>query len=229
MYPNARILCVEPKHFTPEKRETTLATIRDGELDAVIMASSCFERIPLSRAYYEADLKEKKAELSRMSKDVRKSTASLTRRRDAVSRALAELVAAVEEALRPITFELDDRKICLTALMDTGNTLTDPVSGQPVPVAEGDALADLFPPTHRPDREDLTDPVFGMTRLNTGAWRGRFSLLPYRAVGVERGFLLAVRVDRMTIGEKKREGVLVALSPTPVSDGGGYRVLTGGW
>ena len=134
-----------------------------------------------------------------------------------------------EGELRPITFELDDRKICLTALMDTGNTLTDPVSGQLVPVAEGCALSELFPPCHRPGREELTDPVFGMTRLNTGAWRGRFSLLPYRAVGVERGFLLAVRVDRMTIGEKKREGVLVALSPTPVSDGGGYRVLTGGW
>jgi stage II sporulation protein GA (sporulation sigma-E factor processing peptidase) len=67
-----------------------------------------------------------------------------------------------------------------------------------------------------------------MTRLNTGEWKGRFSLLPYRAVGVERGVLLAVRMDRVIIGERE-EGTLVALSPTPVSDGGGYRVLTGGW
>lgn len=136
---------------------------------------------------------------------------------------------AAERELYPVIFELHDRRIYLTALMDTGNTLTDPVSGQPVPVAEGCALEELFPPSHRLGREDLIDPVSGMTRLNTGTWRGRFSLLPYRAVGVERGFLLAVRVDRMTIGEKKREGALVALSPTPVSDGGGYRVLTGGW
>lgn len=128
-----------------------------------------------------------------------------------------------------VEFELYDRKISLTALMDTGNTLTDPGSGCPVPVAEGLSVAALFPPDHRPGREDLGDPVLGMTRLNTGAWKGRFHLLPYRAVGVERGFLLAVRVDGMRMGEQRREGGLVALSPTPVSDGGGYRVLIGGW
>lgn len=131
--------------------------------------------------------------------------------------------------LRYVSFELDDRRISLTALMDTGNTLTDPGSGRHVPVAEARALSELFPLVHRPVREDLLDPVSGMTRLNTGEWRGRFSLLPYRAVGVERGFLLAVRVDKITIGEKEEKGALVALSPTPVSDGGGYRVLMGGW
>ena len=136
---------------------------------------------------------------------------------------------ATERELCPVTFELHDRKICLMALIDTGNTLTDPVVGQSVPVAEGSALEGLFPPSHRPGREDMNDPVSGMTRLNTDGWRGKFSLLPYRAGGVERGFLLAVRMDRLTIGEKTREGALVALSPTPVSDGGGYRVLTGGW
>ena len=133
----------------------------------------------------------------------------------------------VRGELRPVTFELYDRRIHLTALIDTGNTLTDPGSGRQVPVAEARALSELFPLSHRPAGEDLLDPVSGMTRLNTGEWKGRFSLLPYRAVGVERGFLLAVRMDRVIIGERE-EGTLVALSPTPVSDGGGYRVLTGG-
>ena len=136
---------------------------------------------------------------------------------------------AAQGELRSVVFELLDRRISLTALMDTGNTLTDPGSGRQVPVAEGRALESLFPTSHRPGKEDLTDPVSGMTRLNTGGWKGRFSLLPYRAVGVERGFLLAVRMDRMKVGETQQEGVLVALSPTPVSDGGGYRVLMGGW
>jgi stage II sporulation protein GA (sporulation sigma-E factor processing peptidase) len=131
--------------------------------------------------------------------------------------------------LRQIEFELNDRRMSFTAFMDTGNTLADPATGTPVPVAEGASAAALFPPEHRPGEADLLDPVSGMKRLNTGAWRGRFRLIPYRAVGVERGFLLAVRVDRMIMGEKQREGAVVALSPTPVSDGGGYRVLMGGW
>ena len=131
--------------------------------------------------------------------------------------------------LRPVRFVLMGRDIELSALIDTGNTLTDPVSGRGVPVAEGEALFPVFPWEFRPTREDLRDPVQALTRLNTGAWSGRFRLLPYRAVGIDRGFLLAVKMDTVILGETARKGVLVALSPTPVSDGGGYRVLTGGW
>lgn len=53
------------------------------------------------------------------------------------------------------------------------------------------------------------------------------SLAAYRAVGVEYGMLLAVRTDRVELGSRKLEGLLVALSPTPVSDGGGYQALIG--
>ena len=52
-------------------------------------------------------------------------------------------------------------------------------------------------------------------------------LLPYRAVGVESGLLLAIRVDRAVIGGHSQRGLLVAVSPTPVSDGGGYQALIG--
>lgn len=131
--------------------------------------------------------------------------------------------------LCPVCLVLMGRRIELTALLDTGNTLTDPVSGQRVAVAEGEAVEALFPPEHRPTAAELRDPVSGLERLNAGDWSGRFRLLSYRAVGVERGFLLAVKTDSMTMKGIRREGALVALSPTPVSDGGGYRVLTGGF
>ena len=44
---------------------------------------------------------------------------------------------------------------------------------------------------------------------------------------MERGLLLALRVDRAALGGVDRGPLLVALSPTPVSDGGAYRVLVG--
>ncbi len=135
--------------------------------------------------------------------------------------------SALSRELMPARLVLGERAVELTALVDTGNTLTDPVSGRPVMVAEGESLGDLFPGEYRPEPADLRDPAGAVTRLGTGAWRGRFSLLPYRAVGVDRGLLLALRVDRVTLGGKDRGPLLVALSPTPVSDGGGYRALVG--
>ena len=134
---------------------------------------------------------------------------------------------AASGELVSVRLDLGARSARLTALVDTGNTLTDPVSGRPAMVAEGDSVADLFPPDRRPGRTDLLDPAGAMARLGTGEWRSRFRLLPYRSVGVERGLLLALRVDRAVFDGADRGPLLVALSPTPVSDGGGYRALVG--
>ena len=135
--------------------------------------------------------------------------------------------SGVSGELVHIKLILGERSAGLTALVDTGNTLTDPVSGRPVMVAEGERVAALFPREHRPGPADLRDPSAALTRLGTGEWRSRFRLLPYRSVGVERGLLLAVRADALERDGQRRGPVLVALSPTPVSDGGGYQALIG--
>lgn len=123
---------------------------------------------------------------------------------------------------------LGDRIAELTVLVDTGNTLSDPVTGQPVLVAEGGSLSPLFPKDNCPEPGDLREPAEALDRLSRGEWRGRFRLLPYRAVGVDRGLLLALRVDRLEVNGVDQRGRLVALSPTQVSDGGGYRGLISG-
>lgn len=120
---------------------------------------------------------------------------------------------------------LGDRTCQLTALVDTGNTLTDPATGKPVMVAEGEKLAELFAPEGRPMEEELSDPVGALERREGD---GRWRLLPYRSVGVPWGLLLAVRVDQAQVGREDYGPILVALSPGPVSDGGGYAALIGG-
>lgn len=127
--------------------------------------------------------------------------------------------------LKAVRLELGGRTVELTALTDTGNTLTDPVTGQGVMVAEGERLLPLFAAYQRPSVQELRDPAGALERL-TGAG-GRFRLLPYRAVGVDRGLLLAVRVDRAVVDGEDWGAMVVALSPTPVSDGGGYGALLG--
>ena len=71
------------------------------------------------------------------------------------------------------------------------------------------------------------EPAAGLERLSALWGARRWRLLPYRAVGQSCGLLLALRVDRGTVDGKVRERPLVALSPGPLSDGGGYRALVG--
>lgn len=127
--------------------------------------------------------------------------------------------------LKEVRLELGERAVELTALTDTGNTLTDPVTGRGVMVAEGARLEPLFPPEQCPDKGALRDPAGALEGLTAAG--GRFRLLPYRSVGVDRGLLLAVRVDRAVVDGEDRGAMVVALSPNPVSDGGGYAALLG--
>ena len=128
--------------------------------------------------------------------------------------------------LRQVRLTLGERQTELTALVDTGNTLTDPATGRPVLVAEAGCLAPLLPAGVCLGPEALEDPAGALEGLE-GPWRRRFRLLPYRAVGVERGLLLALRLDKVQVGGEDRGAMLAALSPTPVSDGGNHRALIG--
>lgn len=118
---------------------------------------------------------------------------------------------------RKVVVHLGDEAAELTALVDSGNTLADPMNGKPVVVTEGRCLAALLPP-----EVDLCHPAQCLPTLPDPR---RFRLLPYRSVGVEQGLLLAVRADRVRIGDRDAGARLVALSPTPVSDTGQYNAL----
>ena len=127
----------------------------------------------------------------------------------------------------PAVLILEGRRVAVNALVDTGNTLTDPVTGRPVMVAEGSRLSPLLPGERVLDEKALRDPVGTLERLSRGGRGRRFRLLPYQAVGVECGMLLALRLDDARVGAEDYGGILVALSPNPVSDGGGYSALIG--
>lgn len=119
--------------------------------------------------------------------------------------------------LRRVTVRLGSRSATITALLDNGNTLTDPMTGQGVPVVEGDSLAPLLPP-----EADYRHPAQCFQSLPDP---GAFRLLPYRSVGVDCGLLLAVRADALEVNGRPCSSRLIALSPTPVSDNGAYQAL----
>lgn len=110
----------------------------------------------------------------------------------------------------------------LTALRDTGHTLADPATNRPVVVADYGALRPYIPAEADPAR-----PVDSIKRLDEIGVKGA-RLLSFRAVGTERGLLLALRAERVAADGKELGPLLIALSPGPVSDGGGYQCLIGG-
>ncbi len=112
--------------------------------------------------------------------------------------------------------------VVMTALVDSGHSLTDPVSNRPVVVAEGAYLAPYLPPGVPVD-----EPTQAVRRCQEAGVRGA-RLIPYRAVGVACGLMLALPAQKVRMDGRDMGGLLVALSPTPVDDSGSYQALIGG-
>lgn len=118
--------------------------------------------------------------------------------------------------------KLLDRQISFTALRDTGNTLTDPVTNRPVVVVDSRALKGVLP-----EEADPGHPVESLDRLHAAGVKG-CRLIPFQAVGTEFGMLLALPSDQTMADGAPLGPLFIALSPGPVSDGGSYQGLIGG-
>lgn len=127
------------------------------------------------------------------------------------------------ERLYPVQLTLGESTVRFFALHDTGNSLRDPVSGTAMAVVSAEALGQVL------GRETLR--ALRHQDLQTAVQRlapYRARLIPYRAVGVSGGLLVAIRCTQLQIGKQVRTNALIALSPTPVSDRGDYAALIGG-
>ena len=127
----------------------------------------------------------------------------------------------------PVTLLLEGRLARLDAMVDTGNTLSDPFSGARVMVAEWEAVRPLLAGEGKRVEEVLTEPAACVQVLGALLGPGRTRLVPYRAVGVEAGMLPALRVDRALIGGARAERLLVALCPGKLAADGAYTALIG--
>ncbi|MGI6606961.1 MAG: sigma-E processing peptidase SpoIIGA [Peptococcia bacterium] len=107
-----------------------------------------------------------------------------------------------QKLVSKLLISLNNQQVTLSALLDTGNQLIDPVSQKPVIVAEAGALKTLLPETlwlqicREPyDKHDL---YFSFTRLEE-EWQSRLSLIPFNSVGKMDGVLVGLRPDFVTI------------------------------
>ena len=104
-----------------------------------------------------------------------------------------------------------------TALVDTGNNLTDPLSGQQILVVSpkiGEKLLKIH-------ANELADPVALMGRIKG------LRLVSFHAVGCSGGVLPVKRFEDVQMG-KWRGSCLVAFSPNELGRGKPYEALTGG-
>ena len=119
----------------------------------------------------------------------------------------------------PLQLSLEGRKVNIIALKDTGNTLRDPVTGEPVLVlsaAVAFRLTGLTETQLRHPLETLAD------HPHSG-----FRLIPYHSIGNGGSFLLGKRIAAVNAAGVRKH-TLAAFAPEGLGTGEVYQALTGG-
>jgi stage II sporulation protein GA (sporulation sigma-E factor processing peptidase) len=119
----------------------------------------------------------------------------------------------------------------MSALLDTGNDLREPISGLPVLVADYQALRPLLPEYLRSAIENSAnhDPTLILRELfekGKTAWLKKLRLVPFTSIGEQNGLLLGFRPDMLIFegaGKKQTNQAIICIYPKNL--GNGYQAI----
>ncbi len=128
-------------------------------------------------------------------------------------------------AVHPVAIRVGEVSARVLALLDTGNSLVDPLSRLPVLVCEATALAGLLPSCLA--QAVAQDAPAAVTDGLPEDWRHRLRIIPFRSLGQERGVMLGFRPDAVewACGEVAATAMVVGLSAGKLGSGGDYQAL----
>ncbi|KAB3538578.1 sigma-E processing peptidase SpoIIGA [Alkaliphilus pronyensis] len=130
-----------------------------------------------------------------------------------------------------VKIKMNGEAVELVGMVDTGNSLIDPISNHPVMIVEFDAILNLLPlDTHKifmtskfPNFNDIA------TSINNTAWVTRLRVIPYEALGTENGMLVGFKPDGVVIEHeseiKNINDIIIAIYSKKLSKTGNYRAL----
>lgn len=123
---------------------------------------------------------------------------------------------------------LNERRCSLNALIDTGNSLKDPITNTPVIIVYYKSLIEILPENMNLICKDISSDEL-INLFMESSLKSRIRIIPYKALGVENGILIGIKVDRVAIKSGNKSCVVgnsvVALSIQPISEDGDYQAL----
>lgn len=114
------------------------------------------------------------------------------------------------------------REIQITALVDSGNDLTEPISHKPVILIGKEQAAKLLPPSAMeiPMLLQAHNAADVMAGIREERLKVRFRLVPYQALGRENGMLAAFQPDYVKRQKGGKVAAYIGISENQISFGG---------
>lgn len=119
-----------------------------------------------------------------------------------------------ERTYADVEILLDGRSVTLKGMIDTGNFLTEPISGKPVMIISA-AAAKMFLPDEIVEEAVKERKSYHISEeLMNSIYANRIRMIPFQSIGEDRGCLIGIRPDAIRIGihNKRSSDTTVAVS-----------------
>ena len=127
-----------------------------------------------------------------------------------------------------IEIEIDGKKIESNAMIDTGNLLKEPISGNPVIIVENEILQNILPNEILNNTQKIIE---GNTQEIPIDYLSKLRVIPFTSLGMPNGMLLGIKANKITIYSEddkiQTENIIIGLYDKKLSKTGKYTSLIG--
>ncbi|WP_069650169.1 sigma-E processing peptidase SpoIIGA [Caloranaerobacter ferrireducens] len=134
-----------------------------------------------------------------------------------------------DKILVPIAISLKDREVHIIALVDTGNSLKDPLTDAPVIIVQFSAIKNILPEKTKKlfEMYDTKDLRLILPFLQGLGQDLKFRVIPFKTIGQENGVLFGFKPDRVIIKDQDKAitNIVIGIYNDKLSNDDKYEAL----
>jgi len=104
-----------------------------------------------------------------------------------------------ERTYADVKISMEGKEVMIKGMVDTGNFLKDPFTGKPVLIISATAAKQLLPSDLVEEAVKSEKGQIISDRLMNSSYANRIRPIPYQSIGEERGYLVGIRPDTVSI------------------------------
>lgn len=131
-----------------------------------------------------------------------------------------------------ILIKLNGKEITLNTMVDTGNMLKEPITGNPVAVVEKNSLYDVLPKEILNNTEAILGGDFGKIPEDIKQeYIPKLKFIPFSSLGKQNGMLIGIKPEKLKVIneeiEEEREEAIIGIYSKSLTKRGEYNALIG--
>lgn len=137
-----------------------------------------------------------------------------------------------KDMLCKVKIKLNGKEIILNTMIDTGNMLKEPLTGNPVVVVEKTSLYDLIPKEILNNTESILGGDFEKISENIrDEYISKLKIIPFSSLGKQNGMLLGIKPESLEVineqTEEKKDNAIIGIYNKSLTKRGEYNALIG--